>query len=95
MGTRGGILPHNFFRVESSLLYFKVFLCQPTVNRDVATAMAFLNKMGGTHSTVLSDLAVQVWNWCIKRNIHIHVEHLPKVENIRADWESCHMKDAS
>ena len=31
---------------------------------DSVTAIAFLNRMGGTHSIPLSDLAVEIWNWC-------------------------------
>ena len=52
---------------------------------DNVTAIAFLNKMGGNHSHSLSDLAKEVWMWCIKKKITIHAEHLPGSENIRAD----------
>ena len=62
---------------------------------DNITAIAFLNRMGGAHSRLLSDLAVEVWNWCLRRDITIHAEHLPGRENIRADWESRHMMDSS
>ena len=48
---------------------------------------------GGTHSVHLSGLAVEIWNWCICRNITVHVEHLPGLENVRADWESHHLTD--
>ena len=62
---------------------------------DNVTAMAYLNKMGGPHSESLSRLAVKVWNWCLRREILIHAEHLPGKENIRADWESRHVSDSS
>ena len=62
---------------------------------DNVTAIAFLNWMGGTHSLPLSRLAVEIWEWCIKRNFTIHAEHLPGVENIRADWQSRHLVDSS
>ena len=62
---------------------------------DNVTAIAFLNKMGGNHSHSLSDLAKEVWIWCIKKKITIHAEHLPGSENIRADWESRHLTDSS
>ena len=51
--------------------------------------------MGGTHSPLLSTLAVEVWNWCIERNLTIHAQHLPGVENAPADWESRHRTDSS
>ena len=62
---------------------------------DNITAIAFLNRMGGPHSHVLSDLAIEVWEWCLRRDIIIHAEHLPGKENIRADWESRHTSDCS
>ena len=62
---------------------------------DNVTAIAFINRMGGTHSVRLSDLAVEIWDWCIQRKITIHAEHIPGVENVRADWESRHLSDSS
>ena len=62
---------------------------------DNITAIAFLNRMGGPHSRLLSDLAIEVWEWCLRRDIIIHAEHLPGKENIRADWESRHTSDCS
>ena len=62
---------------------------------DNVTAIAFLNRMGGTHSQELSDLAVRIWEWCVEKEIVIHAEHLPGKENVRADWESRHMRDSS
>ena len=61
---------------------------------DNVTAIAFINRMGGTHSLELSDLAVEIWEWCIRNNIITHAEHLPVRENVRADWESRHIKDS-
>ena len=51
--------------------------------------------MGGTHSAHLSNLAVQIWNWCLERWITIHAEHLPGVENVQTDWQSRHLIDLS
>ena len=62
---------------------------------DNVTAIAFLNKMGGTHSRLLSSLALEIWNWCIDRRIVIHAEHLPGRFNVRADWESRHSTDST
>lgn len=62
---------------------------------DNVAAIAFINKMGGTHSRELSNLAVNIWKWCIQRNIFIHAEHLPGTENVQADWESRHLTDLS
>ena len=61
---------------------------------DNVTAITFLNKIRGNHSHSLSDLAKEIWNWCIRR-ITIHAEHIPGAENIQADWESCHLTHSS
>jgi len=61
---------------------------------DNITVIAFINKMGGFHS-LLSNLAVEIWTWCIHRKITIHAEHLPGVENVQADWQSHHLQDCS
>jgi len=62
---------------------------------DNVTAIAFINRMGGTHSEDLSNLAVELWKWCLHRRILVHAEHLPGRKNIRADWGSRHLRDSS
>lgn len=37
------------------------------------------------HSKQLDDLSVKIWNWCIKREIFISAQYLPRCENIYAD----------
>jgi len=34
---------------------------------DNSTAIFYANWMGGTHSTVLSNLAIHLWQWCLER----------------------------
>ena len=55
---------------------------------DNSTTTAYINHKGGTHSRQLSDLAVEIWKWCISRGISIHAEHIPGVSNTVADAES-------
>lgn len=62
---------------------------------DNMTAIAYLNHQGGTHSRKLSDLAIEVWNWALKRGLTLHAEHIPGVLNVTADRESRMKKDAS
>ena len=47
-----------------------------------------INKKGSPHSKLLSDLAVQLREWCLAKGITVGAEHIPGVENIRADRES-------
>ena len=55
---------------------------------DNSSTIAYINHKGGTHSQTLSDLAVEIWKWCITRKIMIHAEHIPGVHNVVADAES-------
>ena len=89
---RGEPTAHQLSRAVSSFLSMKTFASdsqnQAILLRINVTAVAFVNRMGGTHSVLLSDLAVQIWRWCLERNIVIHAEHLPGRENVRTDWHS-------
>lgn len=41
------------------------------------TAVFYVNRMGGIHSLLMSNLAIQIWQWCLERNITLTAEHLP------------------
>ena len=62
---------------------------------DNTTAVAYVNKMGGLHSKNLCHLALQVWDWCLTRNLTISAEHLPGSLNHLADKESRMDSDSS
>ncbi len=62
---------------------------------DNLSAVAYINKMGGTHSKTLAKLAIDLWNWCLDHKIHMSAEHLPGVLNLRADKESRVVTDPS
>jgi len=55
---------------------------------DNRTAVFYVNRMGGTHSLLLSKLAIQLWQWCLERNLSLSAAHLPGVSNYVADEES-------
>ena len=55
---------------------------------DNSSAIAYINHKGGTHSRAMSDLALEIWEWCLTRRITIHAEHIPGVYNTVADAES-------
>ena len=54
---------------------------------DNSSAIAYINHKGGMHSRVLSDLALEIWEWCLTRGITIYAEHIPGVYNTVADAE--------
>ena len=41
------------------------------------TVVAYINNLGGTISRHLVNLTKNLWMWCLERNIHITVQHLP------------------
>ena len=55
---------------------------------DYAAAVAYVNKIGGTHAQELSNLALDLWEWCIRHHKEISAHHLPRHLNVRADRES-------
>ena len=55
---------------------------------DNTTAVTYVNNQGGTRSPSLTLLTLELWNWCLQRNILITAEHLPGVSNVLADRES-------
>jgi hypothetical protein len=58
---------------------------------DNRTAIAYILKMGGTQSTVLLQIAQDLWD----NKITLTAEYLPEVLNNQADWESRHFHDSS
>ena len=62
---------------------------------DNTSAVAYINRLGGTHSLVLSNLAMALWEWALAHGILLSAEHLPGRLNIVADWQSRHMLDSS
>ena len=60
---------------------------------DNVTAVTYINQKGGTASSLLCQLAITIWNWCITRNISLTAEHLPGHLNTIADHESRTVQD--
>ena len=59
---------------------------------DNASAIAYINKIGGIKSVEMDNLASQMWNWCCDREIWISSSHIPGKSNI-ADFESRNFND--
>ena len=54
---------------------------------DNTTAVAYLNKQGGTKPKC-NKIAREIWMWCYHNNNWVSAAHLPGSKNIRADRES-------
>ena len=62
---------------------------------DNTSAVAYVNRLGGTRSLVLSNLALALWEWAQKNSITLNAEHYAGRLNTVAVWESRHFRDAS
>lgn len=55
---------------------------------DNTTAVAYVNRRGGTQSPTLSLLALELWSFLITRGSWVTARHLPGVLNVEADTAS-------
>ena len=90
----------NFLELKAAFLALQSFLKQQAgvsilLRLDNRTAIAYLNHMGGPSMIPLCCLALEIWEWCLARDVMIRAEYLPGVENVAADWESRHHNDSS
>jgi hypothetical protein len=58
------------------------------IRTDSTTSLSYINKQGGTRSLSLLNLATEVWNWCLNKNIAIQAQHISGIHNVTADMES-------
>ena len=65
------------------------------VMSDNTSAIAYINKKGGTHCMTLNDLAVQIWEYCMDNDIYISAAHIPGKHNILADIASREFHDSA
>ena len=61
------------------------FNCSILIHSDNSTVVSYINNQGGTCSARLCDMAITLWEFCLKRKISISAVHLPGVDNSRAD----------
>ena len=85
----------NLLELQAVFLALQSFLKDKTkvavlVRSDDRTAIAYLNKMGSPTRSQLCLLALEIWEWCLLRQISPHAEYLAGKDNVLADWESCH-----
>jgi len=60
---------------------------------DNTTAVAYVNNMGGSKSLELDQLAKDLWEWSISREIWVSAVHIPGISNVDADEQSQHFND--
>lgn len=82
----------NYLELLAASIGLKTFAtdvhdCELLLRIDNTTAIAYVNKMGGTRFPHLNSLARDLWKWCEKKNIWIYASYIPSKEN-KADKES-------
>ena len=83
-------LAHKQKGIDGNFSQSKVFLkSQENVHvqimTDNSTSVSYLNRMGGTKSVTLSNLALDIWRWCLRKAFHISAVHVAGLLNIFAD----------
>ena len=58
------------------------------IKSDNSTCVSYINKKGGSKSTKLNAIALELWFWCSDRNIILTAEHIPGKTNVQADFLS-------
>ena len=64
----------NLLELKAAFLALKFFAKNLTNKQiflriDNITALAYINKMGGTKSCELNDIAKKIWEWCISKDL--------------------------
>ena len=60
------------------------FKCNILIRSDSSTVVSYINKQGGS-SPLLCDISLEIWEFCISRNLKIVASHLAGISNSRAD----------
>jgi ribonuclease HI len=89
----------NYLELKAVLLGLKSLCSKCTathirVQSDNTTAVAYINSMGGIKSESCNDMASQIWEWCITKQIWLSACHIPGAENVEADTASRQFKDS-
>ena len=80
----------NYLELKAAFLALHVFASQKR-NAHILLqhhGYSLREQAGGTHSQTLSNLAIQVWEWCLNRKLTIQAENIPGRENEGTDRNS-------
>ena len=61
--------------------HFKIF-------SDSQVGEPITNKMGTTKTSIFDDIVKNIWLFCVENKIWITAAHIPRAENVIADYES-------
>lgn len=75
-----------FLGIQS--LYKSVGSCHIRILSDNVSAVTYINDMGGMASEKMDILTIEIWNWCIKKDIFLSACYLRGSDNCLADFYS-------
>ena len=63
------------------------------IESNNTTTVAYIKKDGGVHSQTLNHKSSLLYEWVIPRSVQLQTVHRPGVDNVLADYLSCHVAD--
>ncbi|KAL7289949.1 hypothetical protein TKK_0016333 [Trichogramma kaykai] len=83
----------NYLEIKAAFNGLKCFAsslkdCHVLLRIDNTTAIAYINKSGGTQHEHLNDITRQLLHWCEKRTLKIFASYISSKDNFLADAES-------
>ena len=66
-----------------------------SIQSDSTSAIAYLNHMGGIGSVEMDQLAFEIWQWCIHRNIFVTASFIAGISNVYSDYASRNFSDST
>ena len=89
----------NVLEMKAVMLGLQV-LCKDANNvhiclqSDNTTTVSYITSMGGVKLEICNTMALQIWEWCITRQIWISARHIPVSQNVQTDKASREFKDS-
>ena len=74
-------------------LYSELKDCHIRFASHNTTAVHYIENMGGVISESCNDVTIDIWNWCIERNIWVSPGFIRGVDNVEADFLSRHFDE--
>ncbi len=105
MVSNGEKASHQLFGAPSRILCCEELrkeslMCPCEASHGQHFGCSVCKSSGGTHSLVLSNLALALalallWEWALSQGFFLSAEHLSGRLNIAADWQTRHFHDSS
>lgn len=88
----------NALELAAAFLTLKAFFVENRYKHihlklDNTTAVAYVNKMGGSHSPACNGIAIEIWQWALNKGVWLSASHVPGVDNVIADNKSRRFND--